>query len=105
MSYSDKGEVILSCLSLKGKPEPKIEWLRDDGTDIDDSQLSRNEFGLELRLNGTKENNNGVYKCVGKNELEEKLAFIKIKESKSNFLKLICENFFFHLKNIFTAQN
>lgn len=76
----DEKEIILLCLNLRGKPSPKIEWLTDDGEQIENANIVSNEFGVELRL--PRDHTPGIFKCVAQNELEQKIAFINTKTCK-----------------------
>lgn len=82
-SGGDSDGIVLLCTNLKGKPEPKIEWLHDDGTSLEqdsDISLSKNQFGLELKLGASY--NKGILKCVAKNEVETKIVFINTRKCK-----------------------
>lgn len=74
------------CVNLRGKPQPKVEWLTGDGEPVDEALLYKNEFGLELRLDNSQPD--GVFKCVASNDLDERIIYVNTKNGLTNSFTL-----------------
>lgn len=85
-------EIVLMCWSLKGKPQPTIKWFRDNDNEIYEKigTIRVNEFGSELTLK--PDHARGVFKCVARNNIEEKVVYTNTGEPLRIRLLLNCRN-------------
>ena len=65
---------------VKGKPEPKVEWLKD-GQPVVENQRIKIQFDdgtSTLRFTKTELDDEGEYKCVAKNDLGEVTSTVEL---------------------------
>jgi hypothetical protein len=83
----DNGHISLSCLMLTGRPVPSVQWY------LNETKISASKsFGVvsskqaDLKLNRYDPKNNGIYKCLAKNENEMRVSYVAINNCNLDFV-------------------
>ena len=66
----NEGETVGFKVNVLGKPEPTVEWFKDDErlSNGESCQITKNEGEHELRLKNIALEDSGIYKCVASSE-------------------------------------
>jgi hypothetical protein len=73
-TVSRGGELTLTCISPRGKPKPKLRWLKDDRNVVVDGIRILLEQRSRLVIKNFKKEDEGSYKCEATNVAGRKLS-------------------------------
>ena len=74
-TVSRGGVLILSCVSPRGKPKPKLRWLKDDRhLVIDGTRVLLEARTNKLTITNFQKQDEGSYKCEATNVAGRKLS-------------------------------
>ena len=65
------GESVIPCRPPRGKPDPRVRWMKDGDPVQTSSRISVEDSGT-LRIRATDRDDMGVYVCVAHNTAGEK---------------------------------
>ena len=65
-----EGDTVSFILNVHGKPEPEVEWFKDDDklTSGGNYRITQNGGKHELRLQNMTIEDSGIYKCIASNQ-------------------------------------
>ncbi|CAB3986466.1 roundabout homolog 1-like isoform X1 [Paramuricea clavata] len=73
-TVSRGGELTLTCISPRGKPKPKLRWLKDDRNVVVDGTRILLEQRSRLVIKNFKKEDEGSYQCEATNVAGRKLS-------------------------------